>query len=172
MGTFDRLFPKKDSGVAASEIVAQWRAARTLGGLQMTGGSLLLTRDTLVFTPIDIEKLSGRRLKLGLVKAAMNPNLAEGALLSMDVVLELVTKGQGLSKLVVLPLSDVASIVPLNQARWYGPPQIRIMMKSGKHLDLGVGAGFAPVWSAKHNIARDDCVRKVQAALDSLASAA
>jgi hypothetical protein len=140
------------SPVELADIVGAWTAANTRGGLSLAGGQVVLTSQYLVFTPWDMDQTRAWLVK-GLSKAGFSYAQTIDKLISASRLLEPV----------VVPLDRIASVQPLNRARLFKPPTVRLQLVDGRHFDLGIlESPTTRNGSSKNNIAMEDFMRNLQ----------
>ena len=158
MGLLDHLLPGRGARpgyvaapVAVDGVVGSWTAARTQGGLSVTGGRVVLGRDWLVFSPWDMAATRAWLVKW-LGKAGV-PHVGDiDKLLSATRLLEPV----------VIPLASVASAQVLSRGSLLKPPQVRLGLRDGRHFDLGILASATSLNPSPANrVALDDFLAKL-----------
>jgi hypothetical protein len=137
-------------------VVGVWTAARTgLGGLSLAGGQVVLARDHLVFSPWDMDD----------TRAFLVKWLGKAGVPHLGTVDQLLTATKLLEP-VVLPVADIAKVDVLSRGSLMKPPAVRIHVRSGGHLDIGIlHSPTTPNVSSKNNAALEDFVSKVGVAL-------
>lgn len=143
------------SPVELRDVIGPWTAAKTRGGLAFAGGQVVLTPEYLVFTPWDMDQTRAWLVK-GLSKAGF-PYAGQ--------IDQLITASKLLEP-VAIPLNTITSVQPLNAARLFKPPTIRLQLQDGRHFDLGVlKLPTTPSGSKDNNVAMQDFIGKLQSLL-------
>jgi hypothetical protein len=153
VGFLDDLGPKyKPLPVPVEGSVGAWTAARTAGGLALTGGQVVLGLDWLVFSPWDMDGTRAWLVKW-LGKAGV-PHLGElDKLLSATKLLEPIA----------IPTGALSSAQVLSRGSLLKPPQVRLMFQDGRHFDLGILASPTTMNpSPKNRAALDDFLSKLR----------
>jgi hypothetical protein len=131
-------------------VIGAWTAARTCG-ISLAGGEVVLARDHLVFSPWDMDK-TRTFLEKWLLKAGVPHVGTADKLLSASRLLEPV----------VLPIADIERAEVLNCASLFKLPQIRLYLRAGGHVDLGIlHSPTTPNISPKNNTAFDNFLSKL-----------
>ena len=131
-------------------VIGAWTAARTRG-VALAGGEIVLARDYLVFSPWDMDKTRAFLIKW-LSKAGVPHVGTADKLLSASKLLEPV----------VLPVADIERVELLNRASLLNPPQVRLYLRAGGHLDLGILHSPTTLnISSKNNTALDNFLSKL-----------
>lgn len=156
-GLLESLLPGRSpptytpSPVDIEGVVGAWTAARTKGGLSLTGGRVVLGRDWLVSSPWDMDQTRAWLAKW-LGKAGV-PHLGDiDKLISAPKLLEPVA----------IPVSSIASVQALSRGSLFKPPQARLVFADGRHFDIGILASPTTAnISGKNRAAFEDFLAKL-----------
>jgi hypothetical protein len=132
-------------------VVGAWTAARTSGGLSVSGGQVVLARDHLVFSPWDMD--ATREFLVKWLPKAGVPHVG-----TVDKLLT----ASGLLEPVVLPLSELERVEVTGHGSLFKPPQVRLHLAGGRHFDMGIlHSPTTRNGSPKNRIALQDFLSKL-----------
>ena len=156
MGLLDDIFSGRGATYKRPElelegVVGAWTAARTSGGLSVSGGQVVLARDHLVFSPWDMD--ATREFLVNWLPKAGVPHVG-----TVDKLLT----ATGLLEPVALPLSELERVEVTGRGSLLKPPQVRLHLAGGRHFDLGIlhsPTTMNP--SPKNRVALDDFLSRL-----------
>jgi hypothetical protein len=143
VGFLDSLTPRyKPSPVSIDGVIGLWSAGRTFGGLSASGGQIALTRRHLVFSPWDMDQT--RQWLFGLLGKTGAPDL-------VGKIDDFIAKTKLLEP-VAIPRADIGNAQVLNWASLFKPPNARLSLRDGRHIDFGILASpTTPNFSKTNN---------------------
>jgi hypothetical protein len=156
MGLLDDLLSGRGPSYKRPEleldgVVGAWTAARTSGGLSVSGGQVVLARDQLVFSPWNMD--STREFLVTWLPKAGVPHVG-----TVDKLLT----ASGLLEPVVLPLTELERVEVTGRGSLLKPPQVRLHFAGGRHFDMGILHSPTTLnGSPKNRAALDDFLSKL-----------
>jgi hypothetical protein len=117
----------KPPPVDVGEVLGAWTAARVHGGFNVTGGSLVLSTEWLVFSPWDMDKTRAWLVR-GLSWAGV-PNVGHvDKLLTLTKLLEPLP----------IPVRAIGSAHVISGPTLLRPPVVRLTFADRRHFDVGI----------------------------------
>ena len=129
----------------AGQVLAYWVGAlMTRSGLSLTGGTVVVTEEHLVFWPIPINATRGLAIR------------------GQDVLMQPVTDKAGVIEPIAVPLTTIVSVEVLNRASLLRAPCARLTLNDGSQLQIGILASQSS-WNIDpvNNIAFDDWLARL-----------
>jgi hypothetical protein len=145
----------KATSVDPGEVIGAWTAARLMGFLNVTGGSLVLTAGSLIFSPWDMDQ----------TRAWLVRGLTWAGVPKASAVDKLLTKAKLLEP-VVIPVRAIASAQRISGPQLLKPPVVRLAFADGRHFDVGIlESPTTMTISDKNRVAADSFVQALAAVL-------
>jgi hypothetical protein len=122
--------------------------ARVVGGQPVMGARLGLSDQGLQINPVDTDNVRRLAVTLATLSHVHGAGLANKAI-----------EATGYTEPHTIPLSQIQSVEPTRQASLFRPPQARVTLQDGSHLDFGFVAKPSSLNISRKNVqARDSWI--------------